>query len=91
MVFEVTPEPFDGIECGTIRGQKDGQDIGWPAYGFGFVPGPIIEYKPIQDSGKGAVKPSNHRWNARRLREGSSRKKLAPVRGATAPYRLAAR
>ena len=47
VVFEVTPEPFHGIEFGAIRGQKHWHDVGGPAHGFGFVPGAVVEHEHI--------------------------------------------
>jgi len=52
-----------------------------------LCPAPLLSTSICYDSGKAAVNPSNHPWNARLLRYGSARKKGAPVIGSTAPSR----
>ena len=56
MVFEVSPKPFHGIKFGTIGGQKHRYNVGRPAYGFGFVPGAIVEHQDVDRIRKGGGK-----------------------------------
>jgi hypothetical protein len=49
------------------------------------VKGAIVEQQPIEARREGAENSLTKSWKVSVLRAGSSRKKLSPVRGSTAP------
>jgi hypothetical protein len=55
-VFEVAPQPFDGIQFWTIGRQKDRHDVRRLAYSFRFVTSAIVEHQNVQGLRKGGGK-----------------------------------
>ncbi len=47
-VFEVTPEPFEGIQLGRIRGKEEQPDIARQTKRLGCVTGPIVEQEEVE-------------------------------------------
>ena len=55
-IFEVTPEPLDGIELGGIGRQEHQGDIAWEVQCLGFVEGAIVEQQQMEASRIGGSK-----------------------------------
>jgi hypothetical protein len=50
-VFEIAPEPLDGIEFRCVRRKKHQADIGGQPQRLGFVKGPVVQQEQMEASG----------------------------------------
>jgi hypothetical protein len=53
-IFEIAPEPFEGIELGGIGGEEEKAPVGRAAQGFGFVERTVIEQEEVAAGGIGS-------------------------------------
>jgi hypothetical protein len=56
LIFQVAPQPFHGMEFRAIGRQEDRYGVGWPASGFGFMKGAIIQLDDSEGLWKGCGK-----------------------------------
>jgi hypothetical protein len=77
-VFQISPQAFDGIEFGGVRGKEQQPEIGRESQGAGFVKGAIIEQEEMEAGGIGGSKMVEEELKALGIEGGQCEKETLP-------------